>query len=454
MEGVALSSVEHPVCEWVTDSRKFGLFVRPNVIGRLTIESWMAFKRVPRRGLEVGGLLFGDLKTAEDVTSICIEGFQAVESEHRMGPSFLLSETDLTRLQTAIRKGGNTKEDGKRLAPLGMFRSHTRSERLELSQSDIEVFDGCLGTGGMVFLLLGPAIGKGAVYVRVDGTLRQVHEFPIASSLSTIMSLRPEAPHAKAEAPPTPAPEAGDAPPSETLASSLESLDPSQTIRVPVPPPAAPLQIQHSISIARYRLQPRMPHLEAGPETASGHRGGWLVPAMIGCLVLGAAANSLSDSLHRVIAADRRPAQFLDLKVQPAAAGLRLIWDPNSYLLGGSPRAILHVQDGNRKSDRDLTPAEFSSGALSYQPQNRDVTFQLDVYSLEPNASGSVAVVNYGSSAAPAQEAADSPIRAAPPRAIVPAAPSSDASILEWSEAPTPAHRSHQARENPGLGAR
>ena len=454
MEGIALSSVEHPVCEWVTGARKFSLSFRPDVIGRLTIECWMAFKRVPRRGLEIGGVLFGCAECVKDGTRIRIEEFQAVESEHRLGPSFLLSETDLMQLQAAIRQSGhlNGGVDASQAKPLGIFRSHTRSESLELSQPDFEVFDGCLGSEGLIFLVLGPALSKGTIYARVEGALKPVYEFPIASSLSTIMSLRPEAPHPRPDGSSTPRREPRE-PSAPAPASTSESFDPPETIRLPLPPPAEPLQIQHSISIAQYQLGRQAPLLETEPKTSSGIKGGWLVPAMVGCLVLGAAANSLSDSLHRAIVSEKHSAQFLDLRVEPAGSGLRLVWDPSAYPPGGSPRAILHIQDGNQKSDRDLTAAEFSAGTLAYQPQNRGVTFRLDVYSLEPNASGSVAVMNYGSSPAPASQEAENSVQATPPPAHV-AKAISDASILEWSEAPAPTYHSRQARENPGLGSR
>src|SRR5712671_6267538 len=100
----ALSSVGQPMCAWTASDHKFAIHVPPDVISRLGAESWIAFKRVPRRGLEIGGILLGRAETRDDITTFWIDGFQQVESEHRSGPSYVLSESDFVHLQEAIKK--------------------------------------------------------------------------------------------------------------------------------------------------------------------------------------------------------------------------------------------------------------------------------------------------------------------------------------------------------------
>ena len=79
---------------------RFAIETTPEALARLTAEVWMAFKRVPRRGLEIGGVLLGAARRSEQVTTFRMEGYETVESEHRSGPSYLLSETDRVRFHS------------------------------------------------------------------------------------------------------------------------------------------------------------------------------------------------------------------------------------------------------------------------------------------------------------------------------------------------------------------
>ena len=56
------------------------------------------YRRIPHGGVEVGGLLFG----RSEASRIRIEAFRSIESEHAFGPSFVLSERDLDRIQIQL----------------------------------------------------------------------------------------------------------------------------------------------------------------------------------------------------------------------------------------------------------------------------------------------------------------------------------------------------------------
>jgi hypothetical protein len=85
------------------------------------------------------------------------------------------------------------------------------------------------------------------------------------------------------------------------------------------------------------------------------------------------------------------------------------VWDRTDSSLHGAIRTVLHIQDGNQQSDRNLAIDELSAGSILYQPKSADVAFRLDVYSVEPNASGSVQIV-----ALPPLPSAPQPLRAQP----------------------------------------
>src|SRR2546423_11107555 len=80
----------------------------------LAIERFTALRR---RGLEVGGILFGEFLDGETR----IEIFQEVPCEHRYGPSYTLSQSDLTKLGETIAQPPN----GTALRVAGFFRSFT-----------------------------------------------------------------------------------------------------------------------------------------------------------------------------------------------------------------------------------------------------------------------------------------------------------------------------------------
>src|ERR1700676_1571856 len=137
-----------PFCAWAQASRNFAIQIPAEVIGSLATESLVALKRVPRRGLETGGILLGRTEFRDTTTTFWIEGFVPIESEHRFGPSYLLSDSDFARLQTELTKNAT--------ASLGIYRSQTRSEQLAIQEADAGLLEKCFGVSDNLFLMLAP----------------------------------------------------------------------------------------------------------------------------------------------------------------------------------------------------------------------------------------------------------------------------------------------------------
>ena len=169
MAQVVLSPIGQPTCAWSQGSRKFAIQVHADVLARLAMEVRVAFKRVPRRGLEVGGILLGRTDEREGATTFWIEGFESVESEHRSGPSYIVSEPDFILLREALTKKGD--------ASIGIFRSQTRSQQLLLDDADGDLFERCFAGGEALFLLACPVAAKAAFFVRESGEMKCVYEF-------------------------------------------------------------------------------------------------------------------------------------------------------------------------------------------------------------------------------------------------------------------------------------
>jgi hypothetical protein len=299
------------------------------------MESSIAFEKVPRRGLEIGGILLGRTETEGNLTTFWVDGFRPVESEHRWGPSYVLSDPDFARLREEMDRCGS--------GCVGIYRSQTRARRLALDVWDVKVFGQCFPTGNALLLMLAPALGKAAFFSRADADLKCVRELglPATIRLRRDPSTRQNRQHNR----------------------STWSL----------PAPAAEVPAR----------------LGAKAKTRS-----WYSTALIALLLLGAGASGLSAFLSQRAARSLTAPKVVDLKVQPVGSSLHVRWDPNSPALRGAARVVLHVQDGDYRSDRDLAPSEVRSGSTTYASKSDEVFLRIDAYSSAPSAFGSVRVVS------------------------------------------------------------
>ena len=125
---------------------------------------------LPTRGLEVGGLLLGRL-TPEGTPTTVIEDFEPIESEHRRGPSYTLSEKDRGLLERRLSAHANRRG----LGVVGYWRSHTRPG-LYLDQEDYSVILTYFSNPSQVFLLVKPSMGGqsvGGFFFWADGDIRR-----------------------------------------------------------------------------------------------------------------------------------------------------------------------------------------------------------------------------------------------------------------------------------------
>ena len=458
MAHFAPSPLPQPICAWSEASRKFEIYLRPGVMGRLGTDSWVAFKRLPRRGLEIGGVLLGHTELREDSTTFWIDGFAAVKSEYRSGPSYVLSEADLGCLQDEVKKNGP--------ASIGLFRSQTRSEQLEIHEADAALFARFFDPTEALFLMVGPVPGKVALFLRSNGNLRCVHEFLLVSMSSILnggQNLRSE----EAEPSPAAAPEIRsaltpvvrqlDAPKRvDKVASSDQAPD-----RPNAPPPLSSHEPQPE-ALEKKSIEPveTAPHVKAS--NGSGvKRGRWILAGTLGILLVTAALSVRAYSVRHSSAPARRALEYIQLGVDRDGSSLRVHWDRTSPALRDATRAVLRVQDGRIQVDRILTASELSTGSVGYEPTNSELTVRLDVYSNELRATGLVQVVNLPTdlviaTATPAETGAKPKARRAPDAltpvltpvvSIEPVAPQPITKADETGAIVTPARQSDGAKQ-------
>lgn len=342
-------ALEPSTCAWTGQSRTFSLHLGSDVLARLGIESSLAFEKVPGRGLEIGGILLGRTESDENSTTFWVDGFLAVESEHRLGPSYLLSESDLARLKHGLGNCGRE--------CVGIYRSQTRTRQLALDGADVSVFGQCFRGSDALFLMLAPALRKAALFSRSDGDLKCVREFALPAGGTAWRSTRITLPRDHAVSNRLPGRASAEAQPSRGLAL-------------------------------------RAPAAEIPAKWWSGKQRSWLAIAAAAILLAGAAAAGLIGFLARRAAPSGPAANVVELKIQTAGSALFLRWDPNSLPLRRAARVVLHVRDGDYQSDRELPFSEVRAGRTMYEPKSEEVLFRLEAYSAAPSASGSVRVIS------------------------------------------------------------
>ena len=156
------------------DGGRWQVVFSPVALSGIVSASMEGFNRIGHGGLEVGGVLFG---SREDHT-VRVLAHRPLECEYALGPSFSLSENDLTQLRLLIeRSSGDAELAG--LLPVGWYRSRTRGE-MALGSRDVALADQFFPENWQVAVLLRPTRG-GATQVcyysrRQDGSFQACEE--------------------------------------------------------------------------------------------------------------------------------------------------------------------------------------------------------------------------------------------------------------------------------------
>ena len=110
-----------------------------------------AFAAAPHRCAGTGGILLG----SHEADRIVVEDFEPVPSEHRFGPSYRLSDTDLALLQETLDWFRSGAQPG--LSVLGFYRSHTLPD-FALCGEDRDLMRSYFAAGEDLVLLVKPGL--------------------------------------------------------------------------------------------------------------------------------------------------------------------------------------------------------------------------------------------------------------------------------------------------------
>jgi TonB family protein len=308
-----------------------------SVIERLSVAVMDGFKAVPRRGLEVGGLLLGRIEG----DCVLVDDFSPVACEHVHGPSWLLSEKEKAFLADEISRV-NAEQAGPRV--LGMYRSHTREGIAPSAEDQALMREYCAGDAA-VFLLVKPdagGLGTAAWFAAGLGLWDRPAEFP---------------------------------------PRRRELLSGAYAVEAPAPVvPEAP----HRPEVIRFRMAKLLETAASRgreivpPPPAAGCRKPWLAPLAI---LLGSAFAGYLLSWSW-IAKPRAPVATslpITLRVTLENGSLHLHWDRNSALVRTAAAGIIWIDDGATQRRLDLQPADLTGGRIQYWPSSNEVRFRMEL---------------------------------------------------------------------------
>src|SRR6266850_7761585 len=143
---VVVSASQSRYHTWRLLDRNVEVRMRLDVVERLEREVICAYKSIPKRGAETGGVLLGRIDTSDSV-NIVIDDVASVPCEYRRGPSYFLSESDVVRLEAELKRNGTS--------VVGFYRSHTRQD-FGLDEEDCSRVRTYLSGPASAFLLIKP----------------------------------------------------------------------------------------------------------------------------------------------------------------------------------------------------------------------------------------------------------------------------------------------------------
>ncbi len=334
------------VCRWTSPDQKHRIIIPAALLKELVHSAIQGFVAVPRRGLEVGGLLFGRVRKEGSTTVYEIASRQVIPCDHTWGPSYSFGEGDHERFRQTL----SFLAEESPVPVIGFYRSYTGREAM-LDDGDQELLRRAFPGRCMPCVLLRPE--------------------SIQTCETSVQFWN-----------------AGAAEPEIAAPVSEPDPDPEPEPQVqPVAPPARfmPSRLRH----AEFDERPEPP----------ARRFPWILPALC-CLLTGITL----AAIVQVWRLSRAPGEVpLQLNAEPSADGLVVKWDALPSATAGS----LDVRDGAGTSAIPLQADQLRTGNVPYKPASPNPFFRLRLFhDGQELASGSLRVLRMAATpvaAAPAQ---------------------------------------------------
>ena len=139
------------ICRWEAPGGAQQLISGSSIVHDLTQAAIQGFLAIPKRGVEIGGLLFGKVRREGEVHVFEVLAYDEIPCEHRFGPSYVLDASDRERLAEILTR----REHEGALPVLGLYRSYTGREA-KLDEADQELLRAFFPRQNIPCLLLRP----------------------------------------------------------------------------------------------------------------------------------------------------------------------------------------------------------------------------------------------------------------------------------------------------------
>jgi proteasome lid subunit RPN8/RPN11 len=321
---------------WSVEGRSIRITLTADVLASIGRAAQEGLEKVPRRGLEVGGVLLG-VRQGDELT---VTDWRPIACEHARGPGFELSANDEAALRQLLDSLAADPDFGDRQI-LGWFHTHTR-DGICLTKTDLDLYNRFFPAPWQVALVVKPhpqqAPRAGFFFREPSGAIRSessYREFVIEGGRRTAAPVGFD-----------PTQLGGRAPQATEPARAGEALQAARR-REPSPPAEAR-------RIARRRLRLK-----------------WLAPP-----ALGLAGAALFFGLP-LLAPGPQPAA-IGLEVRTVGDGLVVEWERPAALLEDASGATLIVEDGGERHTIGISPEDLRAGSLTFYRRTGEVTFRLE----------------------------------------------------------------------------
>jgi hypothetical protein len=329
------------------------VYLECGVVEELRSSAMRASLALPRRGAEVGGLLLGELDP-DDPRIVHVAGCEEIPCEHRYGASFVLSDSDRTRLSEALRKPGRPKP------VVGLYRGFTSREPV-IDAADEDLIRTFFRDPRFAFLLIEPEGGGECTAAFLFWNRDELPREPPYPPFR----LEPEKVPGEADAP-------ASVPPLEDPGGHGAEMP-----REPAAFPAtflaerSPEAVPPSLPATRWR--------DEGEEESErpGHKRSPLWLLLMACILLGGGGAFVYE-LWTLARAPRWTDLRLDAVQTPL--GLQLSWDRSAPAVLRASGGLLVVTDGPVRQGIALDASAIRAGQFSYQPRHTDVSFRLEIF--------------------------------------------------------------------------
>lgn len=319
------------------------------VVDRIASEALRGLSALPRRGMEVGGILLGRVTAGASAATIHIEDAVPFDCEHLYGPNFHLSPKDRDALSELL-SGINSKRS-RPLTAIGLYRTHTRGD-LELTAEDVELLDAFFPSAHALCLMVKPFATKPAeagFFIRTSGRFRP------GPPGSTFVFRRKEM--------------GGGATPRGAAAPHAD----------PAAEPAAPAPEEPADSAAPAAIETELAEAEAPAPPQSSHTWLWVI-ALFTFLLAGVAIGvQIAGGFSRPAPPPPSADPFaLGLSALQFGDAIHFRWNPKAPALEACQSASLIIRDGDNTKILDLRKEDLARGALIYRYASADVHFRME----------------------------------------------------------------------------